>query len=268
MKTMTLLRYAALATLLAGALPAPASAQFGSLKRRLKERIVEKVVAQMAGGDSSSSSASTPTASPATASMAPGEPGRARKPMRTSGPAREPGPAFDEYVLEMTPDLLDRLARSLVAEATERKLIAEGKKKILTRQAYGACVQQIIVGTAEGKQAYKELSTALASGSQEASSKAAQVFDARMKELTRPRCGPDPSEAGSLRSGEYDRILNAGVSAFGLGERQYAILKERVAPFCAVTNPSELLASGYVYGKGETDVLRARCAALLPLLKA
>lgn len=73
----------------------------------------------------------------------------------------------------------------------------------------------------------------------------------------------------------YERITGKGLSASGLTERQYFILKERVWPFCAVSvepRPGDTTAdmvrkSGYVYAKGELDALLARCAKLMPLFK-
>ena len=62
-----------------------------------------------------------------------------------------------------------------------------------------------------------------------------------------------------------------GQKAAGLTERQYAILKERIVPFCAAavaSGPGELrIARGYVYTTAEMEALRPRCATLLPALR-
>ena len=104
MKIQTMARYAVFALLVAGLAPAPAEAQLGKfIKRRLKQAIVQAVadtvIASVAPGSATAEVASG------------GDAPRAHK----AGPAS--GPAFDEYLLEIEPDLLDRLERALTAEA-------------------------------------------------------------------------------------------------------------------------------------------------------
>ena len=145
-----------------------------------------------------------------------------------------------------------------------------GKKKILSRQAYGLCVQNILMSSPEGQKAHQEYTTTVrgAGGNMQAIQQASLAMNKRLKELSATRCGPDPSEAEGMRQADFDRIVGAGVTTFGLGERQYAILKERVTPLCAAVDVAAVLSQGYAYAKGEIDALRPRCAKLSALLKA
>jgi hypothetical protein len=62
-----------------------------------------------------------------------------------------------------------------------------------------------------------------------------------------------------------------GQKEAGLTERQYAVLKERILPFCtaaASSGSGELkVDGGFVYTTTEMQALRPRCATLLPALR-
>lgn len=269
MRTRTVVGYALFAALLAGLAPAPAEAQLGKfLKKKLKEAVVQTAVDAVAP-DSSGDGGSGPIASAGSS--------RARK-----GTGEQLGPVFSENLLEITPDLLDRLERGLAAEAKERSLEAEVVKKMLPRTEYVLCQQQMLNNSPEGRKAYEAYIESLkaakaAGGDTQAAMKAGRKMMEQVEALTLTRCGPDPSHAESLRRGNWDKILGAGLAAFGLVdgqpggrelfESQYALLKERVAPFCAAADAAQALASGLVYTKGEMDAMRPRCAKLASLLK-
>lgn len=269
MRLRTVARYAICAGLLAGALPAPAAAQFGGLKRKLKEKIINAAAdgaADKVFGPDSSATSTTAARGPSAAS-------------RARGGATATGPVFNENMLEITPDVLDRLLRAVAAEEAERKALAAHPRKVLPRDEYNRCKQQIIMQTPEGQLAFRQYREALQSGSQEAAQKAGQAMTKRLDDLARPRCGSDPIEAQDLRNQDEEKIRQAGLTAFGLGEYQYAMVRERIAPFCAAAKAGdEAVTSGrvsagataiyYVYTKREIEGLRPLCGKLQPLLEA
>ncbi len=269
MKTMTLLRYATLAALLASALPTPASAQFGGLRKKLKEKIINAAVdgaVNKVMGPDSSASATTPGAS-RSGSGAPAGATRARK---GAPPA---GPVFDAETLEITPDVLDRLEKALAAEiggrkaaeAAEKKAQADYSRQYKAQGDYNDC-KEAFEHSPEARKLQEEYIENLSSA------KAMQAQGILMKhaqQLMRAKCGEDPGGYPSMPSrGEkgdaYKQGQDAGAKAFGLGERQYAIVKERVAPFCWSAKDAAQLS--YVYAPGEISAMTPRCDKLLPLL--
>ncbi len=105
MTITTAARGAALVALFAVALPAPASAQFGFIKKQLKNKIVNAVVDSAASkvfGPADSAGGKTPGTSAAAG---------ATRATRTGAAAE--GPQFDEFVVEITPRSLDGLEQYL-----------------------------------------------------------------------------------------------------------------------------------------------------------
>ena len=239
MSTRTLLRSAALALVIGTALPVPASSQIGGLiKKKVKQTIEQTRVG-------------TDTASKASA-------------------ARAHGPSFDEATLEITPALLDRFEKGVTAEAAERKDVDRRIAKFLPRDAFEKC-EQSLMKTPEAQAAYREYTGMLKGTDQEAMRKASEGYGQRLAEITRPKCGPSPSEAEIMKGDLLGGPEKVGQKAAGLTERQYAILKERILPFCTAavaSGPGELrIDGGFVYATGEMEALRPRCAKLLPALR-
>ncbi|HSQ29716.1 MAG TPA: hypothetical protein VLN49_07700 [Gemmatimonadaceae bacterium] len=239
MITRTLLRSAALALVIGAALPVPASPQIGGLiKKKVKQTIEQTRVG-------------TDTASKASA-------------------ARAHGPSFDEATLEITPALLDRFEKGVTAEAAERKEVERQIAKFLPRDAFEKC-RQSLMRTPEAQAAYREYTGMLKGTDQEAMRKASEWYGKRLSEITRPKCGPSPSEAEIMKGDLLGGPEKVGEKAAGLTERQYAVLKERVLPFCtaaASSGSGELkVEGGFVYTTAEMEALRPRCATLLPALR-
>ena len=242
MNTRTLLRSAALALVIGTALPVPASPQVGGLiKKKVKQAIEQARVG-------------TDTATRATTAT-------------TASAARARGPSFDEATLEITPALLDQFEKGLAAEAVEQKAVDSQIAKFLPHDAFEKC-EQSLMRTPEAQAAYREYTGMLKGTDQEAMRKASEWYGQRRAEITRPKCGPSPSEAGIMKGDLLGGPEKVGQKAAGLTERQYAILKERMLPFCtaaAASGPGELrIEGGYVYTTGEMEALRPRCAKLLP----
>lgn len=239
MITRAVLRSAALALVIGSALPLPASPQVGGLiKKKLKQTIEQTRV----GNDTATTASVT----------------RAR------------GPTFDEVTLEITPPLLDRFEKGVTAEAAARKDVDRQVAKFLPTDAFEEC-QQSLMRTPEAQTAYREYAGMLKGTDQEAMRKASEWYAQRLAEITRPKCGPSPSEAEIMKGDLLRGPEKVGQTTAGLTERQYAVLKERILPFCTAagaSGPGDLrIDGGYVYTTAEMEALRPRCAKLLPALR-
>jgi hypothetical protein len=188
---------------------------------------------------------------------------------KTSAP-RAHGPSFDEATLEITPALLDRFEKGATAEAAERKDVERQIAKFLPRDAFEKC-QQSLMRTPEAQAAYREYTGMLKGTDQEAMRKASEWYGKRLAEITRPKCGPSPSDAEIMKGDLLGGPEKVGQKAASLTERQYAILKERILPFCTAavaSGPGELrIDGGFVYTAAEMEALRPRCATLSPALR-
>ncbi len=253
MTIRTLLRSAALALGIAAALPAPASPQIGGfIKKKLKQTIERNI----GGSDTASASAAAPA--PATST---GSPSRVRKGTRESF-----GPTFSESMLEITPDLLDRLEKGLGAAVAERKAGEAKTAKFLSHDAYLKCTMTL-GGSPEAKAAYREYVGMLKGSDMEAMRKASEWYGKRMGEIARPKCGPDPNEASEIRRQLRDRPDQVAQEVSGLNESQFSILKERIIPFCKAAGAAgTTVEGGYIYTAGEVEALPPRCAKLMAAL--
>ncbi len=273
MRTMSLFRCAGLAVVLAVALPAPASPQLGKwVKKAIKQKIADKVEQTVFGSD-------TTAATPAVGSLASapsGNGGGARRAKKAS-PAPT-GPTFDENVLEITPELLDRLEQGLAAEVRERKAGVKEASKILSDEEYQKCERAVYL-TPEYQKAVREY-TSTPKKDLPASQRASAAYSNRLEELLTAKCGPGGNGAVSQRYGVNQRPEGKGQAASGLTDYQYAILVERITPLCTAASPAagsggetRIPAGGfsslyYVYAPGEVAALRPRCAKLMRALIA
>jgi len=250
MKIGKLVAWTALVTGLAGVVPASASAQVGGLiKKKVKEKVVQT------GGPE------TAAASPAAPEAVPGS-----------------GPVFNSYVLEITPELLDRLEKALAAEAATREENARRIGKVLPEEEYDRCEQDAI-RSAEGQKMSEESVRLLeAAKTDEQVSQAMEEMGKRLEAFMEPRCGLEPSKAERLGSELAPRVDTAAEQASGLNDRQLSILKERILPLCTATQaaagsegariPTEDSTIFYVYSPGEVEALRPRCGTLVKALQA
>ena len=239
MSTRTLLRFAALVVGIGTALPVPASPQIGGL---IKKKVKQAIEQSRVGTDTAT----------------------------TAKAARARGPSFDENTLEITPALLDQFEKGLAAEAVERKNVDSQIANFLPRDEFEKC-RQSLMKTPEAQAAYREYTGMLKGTDQEAMRKASEWYGQRVAEITRPKCGPSPSEAEVMKGDLLSGPEKVGQKAAGLTERQYAVLKERIIPFGTVAGAGgsgELrIDGGFVYTTAEMEALRPRCATLLPTLR-
>ncbi len=294
-----MLRWAACAAVLAMMVPGPAEAQLGKfLKKRIKEKIVEAVLtsgdsaeqAPAPAGPAANPQGPTKKAGSAPAAAAAPAP-RATKEAPAAQPALTPAEQrkaklFSQYTLEMTAEVLDRFETGLTAEQAEHKAIAPQLARALPSDQYEKCLQAKVYTLPEWRKAYDEYSavTQAASNSGDFSKApaAGEKYKADLARIAEPSCGLPPDKSGELRQQLLERPGKAGENASGIEKYAYAILKERILPFCALAqtpaakddlvrlpgeNGSVSEHYSYVYTKDEVANLRPRCARLMPALK-
>jgi len=248
---MNISRFLAWTALAAGlaAAPAPATAQVGRfIKKRMKDK-VETVV----GAD-------TASAARAASAAVPGS-----------------GPVFNAYVLEITPDVLDRLDKALAAEAAARAENARRIGKVLPEDEYDRCRQDAIMSDEGQKMSEESVGLMDAAKTDEQLQRAMEEMGKRLEAFLEPRCGLEPRKAERLRGELAPRTTAAAEEASGLTDHQLSILKERILPLCSATGdpatgevriPTEDDEIFYVYSPGEVEALRPRCAGLVEAIEA
>ena len=254
------------AMLVAAAIPAPAHAQLGGL---IKKKVKAKVAQTIGRGDS------TGTVPPGTSA-----PDTAGKAARTAPPGS--GPRFTEYVLEITPDLLDRLAKGLAAEDAVRQEIERMIGKVLSRDEYKKCEAAVLRGP-DGQKVYAQSRDLVTGDTTYARiQQASQQLARRMEQVVEPKCGLEPRKAEDIRAQHADSLEAAAPAASGLTRLQLTIMKERILPLCAATqalaaaagevrvpaaSPGSANPIYYVYTPGEVTAVQPRCATLASALR-
>jgi hypothetical protein len=264
---------AALVVMVAGAAaPAPASAQLGKLlKKALKEKVVQTVMDKAA-----SAAGVQPDTAPAREVAPAGETGvlQAKTPM----PGAHPGPNFSEYLLEMTPELLDRFEKGLAAESAVQQELNLKLGKVLSPAAYHECMQRVMSGP-EAQKIYL-VAGDLVQGevSQEQMMKVSQELGRRFERLIEPKCGLDSQKGQQVRDQHAQRLEAAAPQASSLTRLQLSLMKERILPVCAAIEtlaevageariPTASAAIYWVYTRGEVAALQPRCVKLAAALK-
>ena len=268
MRTSRLMPCAVVAAMfVAAAIPAPAHAQLGGL---IKKKVKEKVAQTVSRGDSAKTARPDTSAPNATGKVA-----------RTTPPGS--GPHFTEYVLEITPELLDRLEKGLAAEDVVRQAVERKIGKVLSRDEYEKCESAVLRGP-EGQKVYAQ-SRDLVNGdtTYERIQKASQELARRMEQVVEPKCGLEPRKAEEIREQHADSVEAAAPAASGLTRLQLTIMKERILPLCAATQAVAAAAGEvrvpagtqdsaraiyYVYAPNEVNAVQPRCAKLASALRA
>lgn len=186
------------------------------------------------------------------------------------------GPVRSGNVLTLDEGNLDLLEQALAAEAAERDVVEALLAERPTPDARAACEQTVLVGP-QGQAVMADYMAALekAGENQEAMMKAMQEMDTKLRALYARECGEPYSVEEERELVERPNVV--GAAAVGFTPVQYAILKERIAPFCTAgagvgaggqgaAVPAEGSNESYVYEAGEVEALRPRCAALMAAL--
>ncbi len=179
---------------------------------------------------------------------------------------------------------LDLFERALAAEhrwLTERAQIRKGLR---TPADYRTCSQTVVAVSPEGKKVMQMYLDAIESpandGSVEFMTALANKMKAEQERIIFAACGYDPAEYGAAHdpSASHQPSEHAAASEVGLPYARYALLKERIVPFCALdaanrgTGAAKVPGDGrniyYIYEPAETELLAPRCDALQRAIQA
>lgn len=200
----------------------------------------------------------------------------------SGGPAKP-----DSSVVEITPHLLDRLETILDIESEMRD--ADAKRAAVRqaeedrRQEHESCTQRFRSGRqSEFESLAQRMKQAQGRGDMRAItalSDTARLMQQRMLSDEAKSCGPAPATGvEAQRADQLEQRRRAALDAAGLSPRQFAIVKERIVPFCAMAQrgagSSQLRVPGigrgnsYIYTDREAAAIAPRCATLAPRLQA
>ncbi len=221
---------------------APAEAQLSGLKNRVKRAV---------GGDASAA----------------GQPGQSQS------------VRYNENVLEITPEVMERFVRALEAEGADRADVARVAAEVRSPEAFQSCVMEFAM-SAEGQALMEEMAAKgeayMDDTSDQAAAAAYQQVQQSIMDAQAKRCGPDPDQFQSSELPKLQaRPAKVGQEAGGFTATQYAILKERVAPLCGraqagaegeIRLPGEGKDIYWVYSPVEVEQLLPRCEALTRLI--
>lgn len=170
-------------------------------------------------------------------------------------------------VVEMTGDVLDRFARALQAERADLGQLAQRLSALKTPEQYAQC-QLDFYNSAAGQAVYARLNAAAESNDYARMTAVAEEVKAALEQA----CG-DPQEGDRIRQEAPAHAEAAAIAAGGFGAREYAMIKERVVPFCraslATGGTGEVRLPGqgtnifWMYTANEAAALRERCATLM-----
>lgn len=191
------------------------------------------------------------------------------------------GTKYNEHVLEMTPEVVDRFAKAMVAEEADRAAVAKVASSVKTGEEYQSCMMEAIMSD-EGQRVMDDMTAKTEAYSNNPSDKAAEQAYRKAQEamakFMADKCGADPSTFANTELPELQkRPARVGMEAGGFTPTQYAFLKERVTPLCAIasTGPDgEVRIPGdgknifWVYSEVEVETIVPRCAELTRLLAA
>ena len=241
-----------LTAVLAATAPVPLSAQLGGLARKAKAALSGEKVA-------TPEPVATPGATPS-------------DPVRVSAADRIDAASLDLFV------------QALAAERSWLEERARIRKSLRTPDDYRSCAEVTTQTSVEGKKVMQMYLDAMASpdndGSTEFMTALANKMKAEQDRIVLAACGHDPAEYGAapIPGAAYQPSEHAAAEQVGLPQLRYAMLKERIMPFCSVdassrgTGEARVRGIGtgiyYVYEADEVALLSPRCDELVRAMRA
>jgi hypothetical protein len=168
----------------------------------------------------------------------------------------------------MTPDVLDRFTQALNAESAHEKQAKIAESKLLPADKRSACTLHLYQTSAERQRMQKEYEAAMQKQDMAGMQKAGNEISAFENE----HC---PARSASAVQALHV-LPPAVLASANLTGEQYAVLKERVAPFChsaptATAEGARIQGRGnnifYAYSATEVSALQPRCKTLMPVLQ-
>lgn len=236
----------------------PAQAQFGRLKDAIKKKAVDAAATAAGVKDSSSgSSASSGSSS-----------GSGARTTVSASAAGRTSSIYSSRVIEMTPDVLDRFTQALNAEAAHGKEAKAAEAKLLKADKLTDCRVHLYQTSAERQRMQKDYEAAMQKQDMASIQKATIEISAFENEHC-PAWSPNAVQA--LHKLPPEVLTSANLTA-----GQYAVLKERIVPFCKLAptaneNGARIQGSGhdvfYAYSAAEVNALQPRCKTIMPVLQ-
>jgi hypothetical protein len=232
---------AALCAVMAASVSTPAHAQFGAVRRAAQRAV---------GGAVQGTPATQPSGMPAPASQ-----------------ASAASQVNRGVVLELTPEVLDRFGRALAAYETHLDSIARALAGLKGPEEYMQC-QLDWFNSDAGQAMFAKLTAASESGDYARITAAGEENRASLARA----CGPDAQQRDEMEMEASNGAEAAALAAGGFEMREFAVIQERVVPFCraaAQTGGGDVRIAGegrnvfWVYTATEAAALNGRCAALL-----
>lgn len=220
--------HVSLSLALVAMVPASAHAQFGSIGDRLKKKAKEAVLGKDEKKDESSSATSSSSG-------------------RTSSR------------IEITSNVLDRFLKGLAAEQSKREALV--KRASCVKQAQST-PEYMNVMASEAPAIEKITDSNMSDEKKMAEmQRIGAVLEKKEAAFMEQKCG---AEVERMNQSEYEAI---GAEAGGFTAGQYAILKERIHPFCESAAKGGSGGVNLVFTEAEVAAITPRCSALLPAIK-
>jgi hypothetical protein len=251
MNTMTIARAVVTGVVLVLGTAAHVEAQAGLLRRAQEKavRAVEEAIGGAPVDESPASAAATPSTGGSSTARAP-----------SSSADRPP-------VLAIDAEVMARFTRALAAEIEARDEWTRFEEN------FSRC-QMAMYTTSPGMDEMMRLTEQMGTAMENARTtddliRVSQDHQERMDALLTKHCGTSHTEFARRQTRASDTIMDTALTAGDFGSVQYAILKERVVPFCMSGGSSDRIAGPegkhfYVYSADEVSTLAPRCTSLLP----
>jgi hypothetical protein len=233
--------------------PAPAEAQFGDMLKKAAKKKAAEAVEKKAGGSEA-------------------EPEKAAEPAPAKGRAAAAKGPYNSWVLEITPEILDRAAVAIRTENQVRdSLAAVIRTKPELERKHALCVQEI---SQDAKmQAFMDKI-----GDDKATQAEKQKVMTDMNDYMIAKCGQQHENDATRAEEAIQRLPAQRAAAAGsfASTGQYGVVKERIMPFCGgqvesmgegARVPGDGTGIYWVYSPGEIAALKPRCGEFAGLLK-
>jgi hypothetical protein len=191
----------------------------------------------------------------------------AAQPAQASQPTSAASQVNRGGVLELTAPVLDRFGQAVAAYEADLAQQAQRLSSLKTPEQMAQC-QLDFYNSEAGQAVYAKLNAAAESGDY---ARMTAVGEEVKTALTNA-CG-DPEEGERIRSGASEHAQQAAIAAGGFTAREFALIQERIVPFCRaaaslpadgdVRLPGEGRDIFWVYTAAEAAALRERCGALM-----
>jgi hypothetical protein len=176
-------------------------------------------------------------------------------------------------ILELNAANLDRMMLALRTERAYMDSIAAAKRAAKTPEEFQACMMQVYTGSEK----LRVVNDSVGIYAERQDMNGIARLAERQKEILREACGLTPEDVQQLEQGASRERNKRAKDAAGFQGYEYAYMKERLTPFCAIAAtvaegevriPGEGRGIFWVYSAVEAEQLRRRCGELTAAVNA